>query len=205
MESTDGEDTVYMIAVGRKVRNRVIIAGVEVGLWRCWHWWPCWCVSSWARRFSSATGAQEHSPSQTGIQDERARRNWAENSLGGMSLDLILAQRRAEYAEALDRALSKIVAHLANMPEVEQVILFGSYAAGRRDLFTDLDLLVVMSSEQDFVRRTAELYQQVAAGVDLDLLVYTPEEFERLRRHGFVRQALETGRVLHEKKRAGRG
>jgi len=122
-----------------------------------------------------------------------------------MSLDLILAQRRAEYAEALDQALSKIVAHLANMPEVEQVILFGSYAAGRRDLFTDLDLLVVMSSEQDFVRRTAELYQQVAAGVDLDLLVYTPEEFERLRRHGFVRQALETGRVLHEKKRAGRG
>jgi predicted nucleotidyltransferase len=122
-----------------------------------------------------------------------------------MSLDLILAQRRAEYAEALDRALSKIVAHLANMPEVEQVILFGSYAAGRRDLFTDLDLLVVMSSEQDFVRRTAELYQQVAAGVDLDLLVYTPEEFQRLRRRGFVRQALETGRVLHEKKRAGRG
>ncbi len=122
-----------------------------------------------------------------------------------MSLDLILAQRRAEYAEALDRALSKIVAHLANMPEVEQVILFGSYAAGRRDLFTDLDLLVVMSSEQDFVRRTAELYQQVAAGVDLDLLVYTPEEFERLRQHGVVRQALETGRVLHEKKRAGRG
>jgi predicted nucleotidyltransferase len=25
------------------------------------------------------------------------------------------------------------------MPEVQQVILFGSYAAGRRDLFTDLD------------------------------------------------------------------
>jgi len=37
-----------------------------------------------------------------------------------MSLDLILAQRRAEYAEALDRALSKIVAHLANRPEVEK-------------------------------------------------------------------------------------
>jgi predicted nucleotidyltransferase len=122
-----------------------------------------------------------------------------------MSLDLILAQRRAEYAEALDRALSKIVAHLANMPEVEQVILFGSYAAGRRDLFTDLDLLVVMSSEQDFVHRTAELYRQVAAGVDMDLLVYTPEEFERLRQSGFVRRAMETGKVLYERGRIGRG
>jgi len=29
------------------------------------------------------------------------------------------------------------------MPEVQQVILFGSYAAGRRDLFTDLDVIVM--------------------------------------------------------------
>jgi predicted nucleotidyltransferase len=127
------------------------------------------------------------------------------NGLEGMGMEMALAQKRAEYAEALERALDKIVAHLASMPEVEQVILFGSYAAGRRDLFTDLDLLVVMSSEQDFVHRTAELYRQLAAGVDLDLLVYTPEEFERLRQRGFVRRALETGSVLYEKTRAGRG
>jgi predicted nucleotidyltransferase len=122
-----------------------------------------------------------------------------------MGLDMVLTERRAEYAEALERALDEVVAHLARMPEVERVILFGSYAAGQRDLFTDLDLLVVMSSEQDFVHRTAELYRQMAAGVDLDLLVYTPEEFERLRQSGFVRQAVETGKVLYEKGRTGRG
>ncbi len=32
VESTGDEDTVYVIAVGKKVRNRVIIAGVEVEL-----------------------------------------------------------------------------------------------------------------------------------------------------------------------------
>jgi len=117
-----------------------------------------------------------------------------------MSLEMVLTQRRAEYAEALEHALNRIVNRLTSTPEVERVILFGSYAAGRRDLFTDLDLLVVMSSEQDFVHRTAELYQQLAAGVDLDLLVYTPEEFERERHGGFVQQALKTGRVLYEKK-----
>jgi len=122
-----------------------------------------------------------------------------------MGLDVTLTERRAEYAGALERALDQVVAHLASMPEVERVVLFGSYAAGRRDLFTDLDLLVVMSSEQDFVHRTAELYRQVAAGVDLDLLVYTPEEFDRLRQSGFVRQAVETGKVLYEKGRTARG
>jgi predicted nucleotidyltransferase len=118
-----------------------------------------------------------------------------------MSLESFLEQRRAEYSQALDEALDRIVAHLAHMPEVERVILFGSYAAGRRDLFTDLDLLVVMNSEQDFLSRTVELYRQIQAGVDMDLLVYTPEEFERQRQRGFVREALKTGRVLYEKKR----
>lgn len=115
--------------------------------------------------------------------------------------ETVLEQRRAEYSRALDDALDKILRHLANTPEVEKVILFGSYATGRRDLFTDLDLLVVMASEQDFVRRTAELYRQLQAGVDLDLLVYTPEEFEKQRQRGFVRHALATGHVLYEKKR----
>jgi predicted nucleotidyltransferase len=122
-----------------------------------------------------------------------------------MNQDTTLTQRRAEYVEALDHALNRIVAQLAAMPEVERVILFGSYAAGRRDLFTDLDLLVVMASDQNFVRRTAELYQRIIADVDLDLLVYTPSEFERLRERGFIRQALGTGKVLYERKCSGGG
>jgi predicted nucleotidyltransferase len=122
-----------------------------------------------------------------------------------MDLEQVLTKRRTEYTAALARALEEVVAQLAHLPEVERVILFGSYAAGQRDLFTDLDLLVVMSSEQDFVHRTAELYRQVRADVDLDLLVYTPDEFEKLKQRGFVRQALRTGKVLYEKKRLGRG
>jgi predicted nucleotidyltransferase len=119
----------------------------------------------------------------------------------GIELD----QRRTRYASALEHALAEIVARLSRMPEVERVILFGSYATGRRDLFTDLDVLVVLHSDQDFVHRTAELYRQVAQDVDMDLLAYTPEEFEAQRSRGFVRRALETGRVLYEKERAGRG
>lgn len=46
---------------------------------------------------------------------------------------------------------------LRGIPEVHKVILFGSYAKGRRDLFTDLDLIVVMDSRDDFVTRCAEL------------------------------------------------
>lgn len=114
-----------------------------------------------------------------------------------------LKQKRLSYARSLEQSLAEILKRLADMPEVEKVILFGSYAAGRRDLLTDLDLIVVMDTDQDLLHRTTELYPKLQAGVDLDLLVYTPDEFERLRESGFLRQALETGRVIYEKKRAG--
>lgn len=110
-----------------------------------------------------------------------------------------ISNRRERHARALQDALERIVRRLASKPEVRRVIVFGSYAAGRRDLFTDLDLLVVMESKAPFVARTAALYRELQPGVDLDLLVYTPEEFDRLRGRGFVRHAAESGRVLVEK------
>lgn len=115
--------------------------------------------------------------------------------------ETVLKDRRAQYRQALDDALNRILDHLTKMPEVEKVILFGSYAAGRRDLFTDLDLLVVMDSKQSFVDRTAELYRKIQTGVDMDLLVYTPQEFGRKQGGGFVKQALAMGQVIYEKQR----
>jgi len=114
-------------------------------------------------------------------------------------LETALKQRRTQYGQALDNALDRILDHLTKMPQVEKVILFGSYAAGRRDLFTDLDILVVMDTQEDFVSRTAKLYRQISIDVDVDLLVYTPEEFQRQQQSGFVRHALATGQVIYEK------
>lgn len=113
-----------------------------------------------------------------------------------------IRHKRSLYRKNLKKALDHIVQRASEMPEVEKLILFGSYAAGRQDLFTDLDLIVVMETEQDIIRRSANLYQKFQAGVDLDLLVYTPDEFERERTSGFLRHAVATGRVVYEKKRA---
>ncbi|MCX7668720.1 MAG: nucleotidyltransferase domain-containing protein [Anaerolineae bacterium] len=94
--------------------------------------------------------------------------------------------------------MAAIQAALANMPQVRRAILFGSYAAGRRDLLTDLDILIIMDSSLDFVARTAEMYRALSVPVDVDLLVYTPEEIERRRHQGFLRRVLEEGTVIYE-------
>ncbi len=113
-----------------------------------------------------------------------------------------IVEKRERHRHALATALRDVVAALACRPEVERVILFGSYARGRADLFTDLDLLVVMDTPADYVTRTAELYRYLSCPVDMDLLVYTPQELERNRGRGLVRQALEKGRVLYERRGA---
>lgn len=111
-----------------------------------------------------------------------------------------LIEKRRQYSQSLDKALENIKQCLSEMPEVQKVILFGSYTIGRRDLFTDLDLIVIMVSDKDLVHRTADLYQKLQVSVDLDLLVYTPDEFESKRNSPFLRYALKSGQVLYEKK-----
>jgi predicted nucleotidyltransferase len=113
-----------------------------------------------------------------------------------------LAVRRQHYRRSLEDTLEEIVTSLACRPEVQRIVLFGSFAEGRRDLFTDLDLLIVMDSPLDFVTRTAEMYRDLSAPVDMDLLVYTAEELERNRDRGFIRQVLEKGKILYEKQAA---
>ncbi len=110
-----------------------------------------------------------------------------------------LAAQRERYVRDLQETLEHIVATLSQKPEVHRIILFGSYARGRRDLFTDLDLMVIMDSPLDFITRTAQLYQELRAPVDMDLFVYTPDEFERIKHRGFIQMALREGKVLYEK------
>jgi predicted nucleotidyltransferase len=111
-----------------------------------------------------------------------------------------LAGERKSYVEALAQDLDSLVQQLSRIPAIQKVILFGSYATGRRDLFTDLDLLVIMDSSLDFVSRNVALARDLQARVALDLLVYTPQEMEQMRERPFLRHALKTGKVLYERK-----
>jgi len=62
----------------------------------------------------------------------------------------------------------------------ERAVVFGSYARGTADGYSDLDLAVVIETDRPFVERGALLGGLFdALSVPVDLLVYTPEEFAR--------------------------
>lgn len=109
----------------------------------------------------------------------------------------MLEDRRREHACLLEMSVQKVVKTLSG--RVEKISLFGSYARGRSDLFTDLDILIVMKTEKGFVDRLKEIYPLLALPVDADILCYTPEEVERLKNRGFLKKILAEEVVLYEK------
>lgn len=109
-----------------------------------------------------------------------------------------LATLRTAHRRALEEAVERVRRVLPSLPGVRRVSLFGSFARGRVDLFTDLDVLVVRETDEPFVERQASLYRALSLPVDLDLICYTPEEFEALRDRPFLRGILREEVVLYE-------
>lgn len=70
---------------------------------------------------------------------------------------------------------------------VERAIVFGSWARGEADGFSDLDLAVVMDTHLPRPKRALALTRELdqALPVTVDLLVYTPDEFAACEADGF--------------------
>ena len=92
----------------------------------------------------------------------------------------------------------------------DRVVLFGSTAAGATGEDSDIDLLVVLDTEQapktydDRLRLkmgVRRAIQDLGRRVAIDLLVYTKSEYRAFLalRSSFSREIARTGRVLYEK------
>ncbi len=99
----------------------------------------------------------------------------------------------SEVIESLVQSIVKAVHPL-------KIILFGSYARGKTDPDSDIDVLVVMP-EGVHCRRTAQfLYRQIKGlGVPFDILVATPGDLEKHKDNiGLIyRTVLQQGREIY--------
>jgi predicted nucleotidyltransferase len=109
-----------------------------------------------------------------------------------------LAQaRRVSLERELERWLPLLIAH----ERPDKIILFGSYCTGEVKEWSDLDLVIVKETDARFLDRTRQVLALLKPRVGVDVLVYTPDEFERLsRERAFVRQEIVgKGRVIYER------
>ena len=104
----------------------------------------------------------------------------------------------SDREELLRAELERIAAILAGRPDIMRVVVFGSVARGRVHRRSDLDLIIVQRTGKRFLERLDEMYRLLLPRVACDILVYSPEEFERLQKENrFVARAVREGRVIH--------
>lgn len=99
--------------------------------------------------------------------------------------------------------IEPIVKEVARDLGLRRVILFGSLARGTQTERSDIDLIVVRETNERFVERPTEILMLLYGklrGWAIDVLVYTPEEYERMLAHGnfFLTRAVREGRIVYE-------
>ncbi len=100
-----------------------------------------------------------------------------------------------------DELLMEITKRIVENFHPEKVILFGSYAYGKPTIESDVDLLVIMKSDERPAKRSSNVISVCCPRhLGMDLIVITPEELEK-RLAGFdpfLEEILNKGRVLYE-------
>lgn len=104
------------------------------------------------------------------------------------------SEREVLIAQARDAAVRLL--------DPDRIILFGSAARGRPAPGSDLDILIIKRTDEPFARRAVHLRLALMhLNVPMDLLVYTPQEFDKYRElpGSFADVVLREGRVLYER------
>jgi predicted nucleotidyltransferase len=96
--------------------------------------------------------------------------------------------------------ITDIARKIAESFNPEKIILFGSYAWGKPDRDSDLDLFVIMESTERPIKRAASLRRVLKDGyVPMDILVRTPEELKHRIDIGdpFIKKIIRDGQVIY--------
>ena len=96
----------------------------------------------------------------------------------------------------LEGELERILNRLKNDTSVRKVLLFGSLARGDARDHSDIDQIVVKDTPMRFLDRLDEFYDDAKEA--MDILVYTPQEFEEMKERPFVKRALREGKMRYE-------
>ncbi|GMO43741.1 MAG: nucleotidyltransferase domain-containing protein [Treponemataceae bacterium] len=109
----------------------------------------------------------------------------------------------------INTALTGIVSSL-KAADPYKIILFGSYAKGNATEHSDIDLMVILDSEEVAKNRKERMEKNLYIGrlvreineeFAMDILVYSKAELRKAKDycHFFIDEVERTGRVLYEK------
>jgi uncharacterized protein len=100
--------------------------------------------------------------------------------------------------------INEVVNKIANGFNPEKIILFGSYATGKQNNDSDIDLLVIKDTDLPKHKRSFDIQKMLRGSMmPIDILVYTQKEFEQEQheKYSFLSAVIKTSKILYERKK----
>ena len=109
----------------------------------------------------------------------------------------------AERKLLLDKEMSRCIRLLTEYGSPEKIILFGTLAKGEVHEWSDIDLVIVERTQLPFFQRIKKVRKLIQPKVGMDIIVYTPEEFDQLcsDRSFFQEEIIGKGEIVYERER----
>jgi len=104
----------------------------------------------------------------------------------------------------IKKLLERLTEVIVREYQPEKIILFGSYAYGKPDEESDIDLLIIKETDKSFFNRLFEV-RKIASdtrrGYPFEPVVMTPKELEKRLKIGdqFFEEILSKGKILYAK------
>lgn len=106
---------------------------------------------------------------------------------------LLNEERKKELGYELDRIINVLKKDI----KIKLILLFGSLARGDINRMSDIDMIIVKETEKKFLDRLDEIYSTLVPNLAVDILVYTPKEFEAMKNRSFIMNAMKEGKILY--------
>ena len=96
--------------------------------------------------------------------------------------------------------IRKYAVEIARQFHPNKMILFGSYAYGKPNEDSDVDILVIMSFKGRNPEKATEIWMATRPKFPIDIMVRKPEEMKKRLAMGdfFLREITEKGELLYE-------
>ncbi len=104
------------------------------------------------------------------------------------------------FKDIVDPHLKRLVDLLKDYGP-ERIILFGSRARGEADEYSDYDIIVIKQTDKPFMERLRDMVPYlIEFDGSAEILVYTPEEFEKMSEVGLGFIVQKEGIIIYESK-----
>jgi len=106
--------------------------------------------------------------------------------------------------QKIKKIIQKISEKIQREYQPEKIILFGSYAWGKPDMHSDIDIFIIKKTKARHIDRSIEIRRilEEENGIfPMEILVYTPKEVSHRVKLGdpFIKEVITRGKVLQGK------